>query len=244
MHRRLLRMAKRCEAIRFLKISTAYAHTAGYQFYAVYYQGDEISPEDQAVIDALNAFPKDDPVAFYDECMKHVPSEEYTVDRQGNRTGSYWNTTHPLGKGITDFLIPETYCKMNRFETNTYEWERYSSDMEDDDDFGNVYEMIERLKTEKRPSEKAPLLWAAPCRAACALCEIPIQEGDDLSAGAGLIRRERGGDRSDHPAVHRGWFRCAQPSAELGCGSGIDAKHLKQAYGKDITFWSSSIDTQ
>ena len=103
---------------------------------------------------------------------------------------------------------------------------------------------IERLKTEKRPSEKAPLLWAAPCRAACALCEIPIQEGDDLSAGAGPIRRERGGDRSDHPAVHRGWFRCAQPGAELGCGSGIDAKHLKQAYGKDITFWSSSIDTQ
>lgn len=134
-------MAKRCEAFRFFKISTTYAHTAGYQFYAVYYQGDEISPEDQAVIDALNAFPKDDPVAFYDECMKHVPSEEYTVDRQGNRTGSYWNTTHPLGKGITDFLIPETYCKMNRFETNTYEWERYSSDMEDDDDFGNVYEM-------------------------------------------------------------------------------------------------------
>ena len=139
LHRRLLRMAKHCEAFRFLKISTAYAHTAGYQFYAVYYQGDEISPEDQAVIDALNAFPKNDPVAFYDECMKHVPSEEYTVDRQGNRTGSYWNTTHALGKGIADFLNPETYCKMNRFETNAYEWERYSSDMEDDDDFGNIY---------------------------------------------------------------------------------------------------------
>lgn len=28
---------------------------------------------------------------------------------------------------------------MNRFETNAYEWERYSSDMEDDDDFGNIY---------------------------------------------------------------------------------------------------------
>ncbi len=26
--------------------------------------------------------------------------------------------------------------------------------------------------------------------------------------------------------------------------AGIDAKHLKQAYGKDITFWSSSINTQ
>ena len=132
---------KALRSLSLFKKSTAFAHTAGYQFYAVYYQGDEISPEDQAVIDALNAFPKDDPVAFYDECMKHVPSEEYTVDRQGNRTGSYWNTTHPLGKGITDFLNPETYCKMNGVATDIYEWEWYSSDMEDDDDFGNVYEM-------------------------------------------------------------------------------------------------------
>ena len=38
-----------------------------YQFCAVYYPGDEISAEDQAVIDVLNAFPKDDPAAFYDE---------------------------------------------------------------------------------------------------------------------------------------------------------------------------------
>lgn len=91
------------------------------------------------VINALNAFPKDDSLAFYDECMKHIPYEVYTVDWQGNRTGSYWATSHPLGKGIADFLNPETYRKMNRFETNTYEWERYSSDMEDDDDFGNIY---------------------------------------------------------------------------------------------------------
>ena len=67
LHRRLLRMAKHCESFHFLKISTAYAHTAKYQFCAVYYPGDEISAEDQAVIDVLNAFPKDDPVAFYDE---------------------------------------------------------------------------------------------------------------------------------------------------------------------------------
>ena len=92
------------------------------------------------MIDALNAFPKNDPVAFYDECMKHVPDEEYTVDRQGNRTGSYWNTTYPLGKGIADFLNPETYRKMIQFEVDTYEWERYSSDIEDDDDFGNIYD--------------------------------------------------------------------------------------------------------
>lgn len=140
LHRRLLRMAKNSDSFEFLKLSTQYAHASDYRFYAVYYPGDYISPEDQAVIDALNAFPKDDPLAFYDECMKHVPGEAYLVDRDGNRTCSRWTTTHLLGKGIADFLNPETYHKMTRFKTNTYEWERYSSDMQDDVDFGNIYE--------------------------------------------------------------------------------------------------------
>lgn len=141
LHQRLLRMAKGSASFEFLKLSTQYSHAADYRFTAVYYRGDYISPEDQAVIDALNTFPKDNPLAFYDECMKHVPYEAYTVDRQGNRTGSYWATSHPLGKGIADFLNLETYCKMNRFKTDIYEWERYSSDMEDDDDFGNIYDI-------------------------------------------------------------------------------------------------------
>lgn len=141
LHQRLLRMAKGAESFKFTKISTQYAHTAGYLFNAVYYRGDYVSPEDQAVIDHLNAFPKDDPIAFYDECMKHVPYEAYTVDRQGNRIGSYWATGHYLGKGLEDFLNPETYCEMNRF-TNVYEWERYSSDMDDDIEFGNIYDRL------------------------------------------------------------------------------------------------------
>ena len=139
LHRRLLRMAKDKEDFNFYKISTQYAHRAEYLFGAVYDSGDVIPPEDQAVIDALNAFPKDDPLAFYDECMKHIPYEAYTVDRAGNRTGSYWAAKYFLGKGIADFLNPETYRKMIRF-TNAYEWERYSSNMEDDNDFGNLYQ--------------------------------------------------------------------------------------------------------
>ena len=141
LHQRLLRMAKGEETFEFTKISTQYAHTAGYLFDAVYYRGDYISPENQAVIDHLNAFPKDDPLAFYDECMKHVPYERYTVDRSGNRACSYWATGHYLGKGLADFLSPETYREMNRF-TNVYEWERYSSGMDDDIEFGNIYDGI------------------------------------------------------------------------------------------------------
>ncbi len=72
----------------FLKISTKYEHSSDYEFYTVYCRGDYISQGDQAVIDALNAFPKDDPLAFYDECMKHIPGESYNVDRDSNRTSS------------------------------------------------------------------------------------------------------------------------------------------------------------
>ena len=141
LHQRLLRLAKGAETFEFTKISTQYAHTAGYLFDAVYYRGDYVSPEDQAVIDYLNAFPKDDPLAFYDECMKHIPYERYTVDRAGNRTCAYWATGHYLGKGLADFLNPETYREMNRF-TNVYEWERYSSGMDDDIEFENIYDGI------------------------------------------------------------------------------------------------------
>ena len=38
-----------------------------------------MSPEDQAMIDALNAFPKDDPIVFYGECMKHVPAKRISL---------------------------------------------------------------------------------------------------------------------------------------------------------------------
>lgn len=119
-HQRLLRMAKHANSFNFLKISTQYAHSSDYEFYAIYYRGDYISPENQAVIDALNAFPKDDPLAFYDECMKHILGESYNVDRDGNRTGSMWTTSHLLGKGIVDFTPPETYHKMTQLKVNTY----------------------------------------------------------------------------------------------------------------------------
>lgn len=143
LHQRLLRMAKHADSFNFLKISTQYAHSSDYEFYAVYYRGDYISPENQAVIDALNAFPKDDPLAFYDECMKHILGESYNVDRDGNRTGSMWTTSHLLGKGIVDFTPPETYHKMTQLKVNTYEWERFTSQMEQDDNFGNIYEKNE-----------------------------------------------------------------------------------------------------
>lgn len=142
-HQRLLRMAKHANSFNFLKISTQYAHSSDYEFYAVYYRGDYISPENQAVIDALNAFPKDDPLAFYDECMKHILGESYNVDRDGNRTGSMWTTSHLLGKGIVDFTTPETYHKMTQLKVNTYEWERFTSQMEQDDNFRNIYEKNE-----------------------------------------------------------------------------------------------------
>ena len=46
-----------------------------------------------------------------------------------------------MGKGLADFLNPETYREMNRF-TNVYEWERYSSGMDDDIEFENIYDGI------------------------------------------------------------------------------------------------------
>ena len=112
LHRRLCKLAPACTDFAFFKISSAYAHRSAERFMAVYYPGDEISPAEQAVIDELMAFPKDDPLAFYDACMRHVPFEAYAVDREGDRMGSYWGTGFPLGKGLADFLNPITWHEM------------------------------------------------------------------------------------------------------------------------------------
>lgn len=141
LHRRLCKLAPNCDDFAFSKISSAYAHRSAERFMAVYYSGDEISPAEQAVIDELVAFPKDDPLAFYDACMRHVPFEAYAVDRAGNRTDSYWGTGFPLGKGLSDFLNPETWREMNRFD-DVFAWERYSSDMDEENGFGNIYSSI------------------------------------------------------------------------------------------------------
>ncbi len=54
-----------------------------------------------------------------------------------------WTTSSPLEKGIVDFATPETYHKMTQLKVNTYECERFTSQMEQDDDFGNIYEKNE-----------------------------------------------------------------------------------------------------
>ena len=142
LHRRLCKLAPTCTDFAFFKLSTTYAHRAEERFAAVYYPGDEITPAEQAVIDELMAFPKDNPLAFYDACMRHVPFEAYAVDREGTRTGSYWGTGFPLGKGLADFLNPITWREMNRVD-DVFAWERYSSDMDEENGFGNLYTTIE-----------------------------------------------------------------------------------------------------
>lgn len=138
LHRRLCKLAPNCDDFSFFKLSAAYAHRAEERFVAVYYPGDEITPAEQAIIDELMTFPKDDPLAFYDACMRHVPFEAYAVDRAGDRMGSYWGTGFPLGKGLADFLNPETWHAMNCVE-DVFAWERYSSDMGEENGFGNLY---------------------------------------------------------------------------------------------------------
>lgn len=73
LHRRLCKLAPTYTDFAFFKLSTTYAHRADERFMAVYYPGDEITFAEQAVIDELMAFPKDNPLAFYDACMRHVP---------------------------------------------------------------------------------------------------------------------------------------------------------------------------
>ena len=53
--------------------------------------------------------------------------------------GSYWGTGFPLGKGLADFLNPITWREMNRVD-DVFAWERYSSNMDETDGFGNIFE--------------------------------------------------------------------------------------------------------
>ena len=68
LHWRLSKLVPTCT-----DFATAHAHRAAEHFMAIYYHDDKISPTEQAVIDDLIAFPKEDPLTFYDTYMRHVP---------------------------------------------------------------------------------------------------------------------------------------------------------------------------
>lgn len=61
-------------------------------------------------------FPKDDPEAFYDECMKYAIAERYEVDVNGYRHSSCWWWFDNLQKGHSDFTNPEIYAKMFTYD--------------------------------------------------------------------------------------------------------------------------------
>ena len=94
----------KAERVTFLKVFLVYEHLAPTRVLDF-----ASSDENIKIINEVNAFPKNDPEAFYWEVAKHTRYEEYTVTKNGMRKNCHMVDGEIFNRGYNDFITPKIY---------------------------------------------------------------------------------------------------------------------------------------